>query len=825
MPTVINTNLASLFAQNSLSNAQNNLAQSVQRLSSGLRINSAKDDAAGLSISQNMQSQINGTNQSIRNLSDATNLLQVADSSLSTVQDMLLRLKQLATQGYDGSLSTSQKLNIVQEMKDLNNEINATAARTAFNGIKLLSSGSSVDLNNSDIKTGTAITTTAPSITQNSTTYGLGYYATGGTGAATGLNDVSTGLLLGVGSAAGGSTASTYSLTLDPAMAPKIAGNFTLSSNGSALTLTGTLNGLAASQTVTVQDALSNSTGGTAKTTQQTLDFSNFGIKLNLSSTRAAGDTLTGSTIATKLATSAYRDLQVNGVNGEITDVRLSGVAPGTYSLVYNETGGVGSLGLPSNASSVLITAGGTAGTVRGVALTGGTGTGAYADIAYDATGAVTEVAMRVAGSGYKAGDLLGFATASAISVAGGAQGGAATSITATTQGSDAAGALVTEASTVTFGGAATGTTSLVAGQSLTIGGLTFTAIAAVTRGELLRAFSGLANGATGINASATSNAQHTSASVLAKGYFSGTLTGFSTADTADATAVATLVVTSSTASNNVTDLALTQNARVAVAIAGTNIAVGKDLSSLSTTNKTLTMSGTINGLATTQSLAVSDNAALATQTFNFTSFGAQFDIKSYQGQTASQIGTAIGTLNGLGGTASFGNPGQLIVAQGNNSALKFQSGANSDAFIQVDTLNVQTASSGAYAGTASEMMTLGTRISQSGTGNLGTLGSLDTIDTWQTAFKNAAAAVDNALEYVSTQRSVYGSQMNRLSYVSTNLQAQSTNIQNSRSAIIDTDFAAETARLTKGQIMQQAATAMLAQANQMPNVILSLLK
>jgi flagellin len=256
-----------------------------------------------------------------------------------------------------------------------------------------------------------------------------------------------------------------------------------------------------------------------------------------------------------------------------------------------------------------------------------------------------------------------------------------------------------------------------------------------------------------------------------------------------------------------------------------TGIVVGKDIGTPSGSNKTLTMSGTINGLATTQSLAVSDNAALATQTFNFTSFGAQFDVKSYQGQTATQIGTAIATLNGLGGTASFGNPGQLIVAQGNNSALKFQSGANSDAFIQVDTLNVQTASSGAYAGTASEMMTLGTRISQSGTGNLGTLGSLDTIDTWQTAFKNAAAAVDNALEYVSTQRAVYGSQMNRLSYVSTNLQTQSTNIQNSRSAIIDTDFAAETARLTKGQIMQQAATAMLAQANQMPNVILSLLK
>jgi flagellin len=794
MPTVINTNLASLFAQNSLSNAQNNLAQSVQRLSSGLRINSAKDDAAGLSISQNMQSQINGTNQSIRNLSDATNLLQVADSSLSTVQDMLLRLKQLATQGYDGSLSTSQKLNIVQEMKDLNNEINATAARTAFNGIKLLSSGSSVDLNNSDIKTGTAITTTAASITQGSATYGLGYYATGGTGATTGLNDVSTGLLLGVGSSAGGTTATTYSVTLDPVMAPKIAGTFTLSSNGSALTMTGTLNGLAASQTVNIQDASANATGGTTKTTQQTLDFSNFGIKIDLSSTRAAGDTLTGTTIATKLATSAYRDLQVNGVNGEVTDVRLSGVAPGTYSLVYNETGGIASLGLPSTVTGRVTNTVAGAGTNFNLALVGGSGTNGKANVTYDTSGNITAISMHTAGSGYKAGDVLSIAAvnASAGTVV-------APSVAETTQGVTN---VSPEVQTATFNAAA-----MAAGDSITLAGLTFTANAAVNTANAVAAFAGLTAGAT------------TGGSAL--GVYSGTLTGFNTG-----VGSATALTFTSTTNANVAAIAPTVRQGGTQAMAEiTNIVVGRDLSSLSGTNKTLTMSGTINGLATTQSLAVSSNAALATQTFNFTSFGAQFDIKSYQAQSASQIGTAIATLNGLGGTASFGNPGQLIVSQGNNSALKFQSGANSDAFIQVDTLNVQTASSGAYAGTASEMMTLGTRISQSGTGNLGTLGSLDTIDTWQTAFKNAAAAVDSALEYVSTQRSVYGSQMNRLSYVSTNLQAQSTNIQNSRSAIIDTDFAAETARLTKGQIMQQAATAMLAQANQMPNVILSLLK
>jgi len=787
--------MASLFAQNSLSNAQNNLAQSVQRLSSGLRINSAKDDAAGLSISQNMQSQINGTNQSIRNLSDATNLLQVADSSLSTVQDMLLRLKQLATQGYDGSLSTSQKLNIVQEMKDLNNEINATAARTAFNGIKLLSSGSSVDLNNSDIKTGTAITTTAASITQGSSTYGLGYYATGGTGATTGLNDVSTGLLLGVGSSAGGTTATTYSVTLDPVMAPKIAGTFTLSSNGSALTMTGTLNGLAASQTVNIQDASANATGGTAKTTQQTLDFSNFGIKIDLSSTRAAGDTLTGTTIATKLATSAYRDLQVNGVNGEVTDVRLSGVAPGTYSLVYNETGGIASLGLPSTVTGKVTNTVAGAGTNFNLTLVGGSGTGGKANVTYDTSGNITAISMHTAGSGYKAGDVLSIANVNA----------SAGTVQAPTITNTVAGVLNTsaEVQTVTFNAAA-----MAAGDSITLAGLTFTANQAVTTSEAVDAFKALTAGAT-------------TGGLTAKGVYSGTLTGFNTGVGAQPALTFT-----STTNANVAAIAPTVRQGGTQAMAAiTNIVVGRDLSSLSGTNKTLTMSGTINGLATTQSLAVSDNAALATQTFNFTSFGAQFDIKSYQAQNASQIGTAIATLNGLGGTASFGNPGQLIVSQGNNSALKFQSGANSDAFIQVDTLNVQTASSGAYAGTASEMMTLGTRISQSGTGNLGTLGSLDTIDTWQNAFKNAAAAVDSALEYVSTQRSVYGSQMNRLSYVSTNLQAQSTNIQNSRSAIIDTDFAAETARLTKGQIMQQAATAMLAQANQMPNVILSLLK
>jgi flagellin len=661
MPTVINTNLASLFAQNSLSSAQNNLAQSVQRLSSGLRINSAKDDAAGLSISQNMQSQINGTNQSIRNLSDATNLLQVADSSLATVQDMLLRLKQLATQGYDGSLSTSQKLNIVQEMKDLNTEINTTAQRTQFNGINLLTSGSSIDLNNSDVKTGEQLITTA--VTFNTTANTIG--AKVGSNLVTTFGAVTA--LDGADAAAGSEVITKGTkitgIELDPALKSKLGGvTFTFTANGNNLTMTGTQDGLAKSQTVTIRDTTFDSQTSLIDT--QAVNFDQFGVKFNLSTETVANKATLGSRIATAFQTAST--LSFAGVVGEITSTSLSGVAPGTYQF-----------------SKVI------------------TGAGAEAGTAYTGT---------VAGAGANA---------------------TYSNVAFTTNGGGSGGAL-----SVTITGATAGTANLVGGSGYKVGD-----VITVGTGTL---------GAVGSTASFTISALH--------------------------------------ANNQVTNLM---------------------------------MSGSVNGVAQTQYVAVSANAANATQTLNFSTFGVSMDIKSYQAQTADQIATKFATLNN--GTPA--SAGQLVVAQGNNSGLKFQSGANSDAFIQIDTLNVQTGTTGATAGSSTEMMTLGTRITKTGAGNLGTLGNLDTIDTWQTAFKNAAAAVDAALEYISTERAVYGSQMNRLSYVSTNLQAQSTNLQNSRSSIIDTDFAAETARLTKGQIMQQAATAMLAQANQMPNVILSLLK
>ena len=138
MSAVINTNLASLFAQNSLSNAQSNLATSVQRLSSGLRINSSKDDASGLAIAQNMQGQINALNYGIQNTSQAVNMVQTADTAMGTVQDILLRMKQLSVEGANDSISSAQKNNVLTELTSLAGQIENVAQASTYNGNSLL---------------------------------------------------------------------------------------------------------------------------------------------------------------------------------------------------------------------------------------------------------------------------------------------------------------------------------------------------------------------------------------------------------------------------------------------------------------------------------------------------------------------------------------------------------------------------------------------------------------------------------------------------------------------------------------------------------------
>jgi flagellin len=138
MASVIATNNASIIAQSNLSGAQNALATSVQRLSSGLRINSAKDDAAGLGIAQRLQAQITGGTVAARNANDAISMVQTAEGGMQEVSSMLQRMRELATQGNNDSLNDTQRGYIGAEVKALGEEINKVSSRTTFNGKTLL---------------------------------------------------------------------------------------------------------------------------------------------------------------------------------------------------------------------------------------------------------------------------------------------------------------------------------------------------------------------------------------------------------------------------------------------------------------------------------------------------------------------------------------------------------------------------------------------------------------------------------------------------------------------------------------------------------------
>ncbi|MBC3830229.1 flagellin [Undibacterium amnicola] len=138
MASYINTNIASLNAQRNLSTSQSSLNTSLQRLSSGLRINSAKDDAAGLAISERMTSQIGGLNQAARNANDGISLAQTAEGALSQIGANLQRIRDLAVQSANASNSISDRAALNNEASQLISEINRVASNTNFNGVNLL---------------------------------------------------------------------------------------------------------------------------------------------------------------------------------------------------------------------------------------------------------------------------------------------------------------------------------------------------------------------------------------------------------------------------------------------------------------------------------------------------------------------------------------------------------------------------------------------------------------------------------------------------------------------------------------------------------------
>ncbi len=144
MPQIINTNIMSLNSQRNLNRSQGAMAVALQRLSSGLRINSAKDDAAGMAISERFTAQIRGLEQATRNANDGISLAQTTEGALQEVVASLQRMRELAVQSANGTNSGSDRLSLNEEFQALKNEITRVAQATNFNGVSVLNSTASL---------------------------------------------------------------------------------------------------------------------------------------------------------------------------------------------------------------------------------------------------------------------------------------------------------------------------------------------------------------------------------------------------------------------------------------------------------------------------------------------------------------------------------------------------------------------------------------------------------------------------------------------------------------------------------------------------------
>lgn len=161
MAAVLGTNMASVWASKNLRSAQSNMASSVERLSSGLAINRAKDDAAGLAIANSLSQQINGANQGIKNINDAISVVQTAEGAIAAASEMAQRILTLATQGSNGTSSQENRASIQAELKTLLTSISSISTRTKFGSNTLL---------DADVPTSTAASGTKMSIVLSSAT-------------------------------------------------------------------------------------------------------------------------------------------------------------------------------------------------------------------------------------------------------------------------------------------------------------------------------------------------------------------------------------------------------------------------------------------------------------------------------------------------------------------------------------------------------------------------------------------------------------------------------------------------------------------------------
>jgi len=724
MPSYINTNISSLNAQRNLNTSQTALSTSLQRLSSGLRINSARDDAAGMAISSRMTSQINGNNQAARNANDGISLAQTAEGDLAQIGTNLQRMRDLAVQSANATNTASDRAALNAEVQSLAQEIDRVAQNSSFNGVKLLDgsftaqvfqvgAGATANDQISISSIGSArITqlggvgsTTAASVTGTAVTGALT------TGALT-LNGVQVGASV-AGAMPGQSTASASSVATAINAVSSTSG---VNATANATTVTGVA---ATSFTAIAANAIQINgvnVGAVAAGSSAAGQGANVAAAINLVASQ------TGVTASADAATGV---LTLTATDGR--DIIMAAAIPAATQLAQT--------GLPTAKVGVIGTSTVVSGAITNAVITTSGTTASTATVAVDGITLFTN-SSSLAGNLISAANLdnawAGFAAAHAGYTLTG------TFAAGTAQITKADGTAIDITSTIVQGTGATAT-------ALTAGGAGFIGTTAATPAGVT-----VASGAVTNAVITTSGTSASTATVTVDGL--------------------TLFTNSSSLAGNLISAANLDDAWTAFAAA----------------NAGYSLTGTF--AAGTAKITKADGTAVTVGSTIVAGTGATATAAVFAG--TGFVGTSKGSIANHGTVSLSSNNAAGIVVGGSSVA-----------------------SAGLTAGTTSATTT-------------SSVASLSGMNVSTAASANAALSIiDGALATVNSSRASLGAFQNRFASVVTSLQTTSENLTASRSRIMDTDFAAETSSLTRNQILQQAGTAMLAQANQIPNGVLALLR
>jgi flagellin len=329
MSLVLNTNINSLNAQNNLAGSQASLSQALQRLSSGLRINSAADDAAGLAISQQFTTQINGTNQAVHNANDAVSEAQTTAGALNTIVNNLQSIRTLAVESANGSNSASDRAALNNQVQQQIAEITQIAQQTTFNGLNVLNGSSGTTVYQVGANVGNTI---AVSLQQGVAANQIGQYstATGTTVTAVALTGTST---VTIGD---GATTATVGPTASYVGATAYQGATTAYAKAGAINGAG-LQGVTASAATSAADTvIFGAVGGAAGSTASTYNLTINGQAIYSGTNNIAiGSTLTGSAVAAQINLFSG----TTGVTATVNSSTATG-APPVGAIILSNTDG-----------------------------------------------------------------------------------------------------------------------------------------------------------------------------------------------------------------------------------------------------------------------------------------------------------------------------------------------------------------------------------------------------------------------------------------------------------------------------------------------------